>query len=318
MNNLEKLSDDELEAEALLAVNHENKAVMHVIYILAEIERRRLYSKSAESLHSYCIKVLKYDGGRAQRRIDTMRAMRIIPEIEEKVVSGELSMTVVSQTQSFLRAEKKAGKEYSIQDKRELFSKLENKSSRECVKTLIEISPESIPQDKRRTLTSEKTELRVVLSHALLEKLDRLKDLLSHKNPNMTDAELIDTMSELSLDQLDPERKIQRVEKSQVKKSSVIPAPEDLNQSTPENTSRSRYIPAQVKRTVWQRDKGTCSFTGCNSRRFIEYDHIKPFALGGESTVENLRLRCRTHNTYEAIQIFGFEKMQTHMVGQPT
>lgn len=32
---------------------------------------------------------------------------------------------------------------------------------------------------------------------------------------------------------------------------------------------------------------------------------MKPFAEGGETTVENLELRCRAHNAYEAAQYFG-------------
>jgi len=32
---------------------------------------------------------------------------------------------------------------------------------------------------------------------------------------------------------------------------------------------------------------------------------LTPIARGGKSTVENLRLRCRTHNQYEAEIVFG-------------
>jgi hypothetical protein len=33
---------------------------------------------------------------------------------------------------------------------------------------------------------------------------------------------------------------------------------------------------------------------------FLEFDHVVPFAAGGPSTLENLELRCRAHNAYEA------------------
>ncbi|MEO5988737.1 MAG: hypothetical protein ABIU54_01360, partial [Candidatus Eisenbacteria bacterium] len=36
-----------------------------------------------------------------------------------------------------------------------------------------------------------------------------------------------------------------------------------------------------------------------------EFDHIEPVAREGETTVENLRLRCRAHNQYEAERVFG-------------
>jgi hypothetical protein len=72
----------------------------------------------------------------------------------------------------------------------------------------------------------------------------------------------------------------------------------------------SRHIPTHVKRAVWQRDGGQCTFRSesgrrCEARRWIEFDHVKEFARGGEATVDGLRLRCRGHNQYTAEQTFG-------------
>ena len=72
---------------------------------------------------------------------------------------------------------------------------------------------------------------------------------------------------------------------------------------------------AKVKKAVWLRDGGRCTFESdaghrCEARSFLEYDHIEPFARGGETTAGNLRLRCRTHNQYAADQAFGMEFMK--------
>jgi hypothetical protein len=32
---------------------------------------------------------------------------------------------------------------------------------------------------------------------------------------------------------------------------------------------------------------------------------VKPYAAGGEATVENIQLRCRAHNAYEAELYYG-------------
>jgi len=68
--------------------------------------------------------------------------------------------------------------------------------------------------------------------------------------------------------------------------------------------TRSRHIPAEVKRTVWHRDDCRCRFVGsqgrCAETGFLEYHHVVPFADGGETTAGNLELRCRAHNQYEA------------------
>ena len=60
---------------------------------------------------------------------------------------------------------------------------------------------------------------------------------------------------------------------------------------------------------VWLRDLGRCAFVGtshrCNERRFVEFHHIDPHALGGEATVDQIQLRCRRHNDYEGRLYFG-------------
>jgi hypothetical protein len=69
-------------------------------------------------------------------------------------------------------------------------------------------------------------------------------------------------------------------------------------------------VPAEVKRTVWLRDLGRCAFVGeggrrCNERAFLEFHHVKPYAAGGVATADNVELRCRGHNAYEADLFYG-------------
>ena len=71
----------------------------------------------------------------------------------------------------------------------------------------------------------------------------------------------------------------------------------------------SRDIPAHVDRTVWLRDGGQCAFEGakarCPERSFLEFHHLTPWAAGGPPSAENISLRCRAHNAYEAALYFG-------------
>ena len=67
---------------------------------------------------------------------------------------------------------------------------------------------------------------------------------------------------------------------------------------------RGRGIPAAVRRQVWERDRGCCSYVDrgsgrrCGSRHLLEIDHVFPFALGGGAEPENLRLLCAAHHRY--------------------
>jgi 5-methylcytosine-specific restriction endonuclease McrA len=74
-------------------------------------------------------------------------------------------------------------------------------------------------------------------------------------------------------------------------------------------SSKGRYISAAVRREVWKRDGAQCAFVGpagrCTERGFLEFHHVVPYADGGGKTVQNIELRCRAHNGYEAERWFG-------------
>jgi len=58
---------------------------------------------------------------------------------------------------------------------------------------------------------------------------------------------------------------------------------------------KSRSIPPSINRALRARDKG-CRFPGCTSTEFIDGHHIKHWADGGETSLENLVQLCRRHH----------------------
>jgi HNH endonuclease len=88
-----------------------------------------------------------------------------------------------------------------------------------------------------------------------------------------------------------------------------------LNPHPHPNRNRKRHCPAAVARAVFLRDGQQCSYVSpdgrrCSARRFLELDHVLPWAMGGEGTIENLRLRCRAHNQRYARQYFGKSRVE--------
>ena len=72
----------------------------------------------------------------------------------------------------------------------------------------------------------------------------------------------------------------------------------------------TRHIPSAVKRAVVARDENRCAYAAtdgrrCTERAYLEFHHIDPYAHGGRATVDNISLRCRRHNQYEAELVFG-------------
>ena len=78
--------------------------------------------------------------------------------------------------------------------------------------------------------------------------------------------------------------------------------PAGANASAATSRSSGRAVPAAVRREVWQRDGGRCSYvdprTGrrCASRHLLEIDHRIPYARGGGAERANLRLLCAAHH----------------------
>lgn len=278
---------------------------LQVIFLkhLKEVEKRKLFLQIGySSLFEYVVKELGYSESTAYRRIEAARLLNEIPEIEEKLKSGVLSLNTAAQVQTFFKKVKKhAESNLPPLKKSELLSQLENKSSRETERHLLSLTPEAhLPKEKIKPLTAEHTELKLILNEDQKQRLDQLKLLLSHVNPNMTYQELIDHLCQRTLKQLDPKLKNNNIKPNLLKI--------DNAKSTKPN---SRYLLSALKVKIHQRDQGCCSYvspqTGkkCGSKFQVQVDHIQPYALGGKNEESNLRLLCSAHNRLRAEQTFG-------------
>ena len=205
--NLKKLKDQELLKATKDLVQRERDLLTQVLHHLREVERRKLYSDlGLSSLFEYCVQELKYSEGQAGRRIQALRLLQELPEVEEKIQTGRLSLTNISQAQSFFYQLKKRDpqKALSGERKREVLQKLEDKSSREGQKVLLmeEGGECMLPTEKQRILSPEHVELRVVLDAHLQRRLEELRSLLGAKALGMSWAELLAVMAELSVESL--------------------------------------------------------------------------------------------------------------------
>jgi len=70
-----------------------------------------------------------------------------------------------------------------------------------------------------------------------------------------------------------------------------------------EVASRTRTIPAALRRALHHRDRG-CRFPGCRGR-FVQGHHIHHWARGGPTTLSNLALLCRRH--HRAVHEEGYQ-----------
>jgi len=153
--------------------------------------------------------------------------------------------------------------------------------------------------------------LRVTIGPAFRADLDVLKAMLGHKIPNGDVAEVLHEAIRCAIEKHGKRRGAVKPARARDAARTVTASP---------NPGRA-YIPAAVRREVWARDGGRCTFVGsngrrCESRTRLEIDHIEPAALGGPPTAANTRLRCRPHNQLHAEQTFGREFMARFRKGR--
>ena len=141
-------------------------------------------------------------------------------------------------------------------------------------------------------------------STELKDKLERLQALMRSSVPDGDLAAVIE------------EAVTEKLERLESKRYGKTKAPRKSLEET-DTTPSSRYIPAAVKRAVYARDQEQCVHVDengcrCTETEQLEFHHREPFALGGDHRTENIEMRCRAHNLYQAEIDYGKEAMRKY------
>lgn len=225
---LKKLSDGQLIFDTKEAIKAEREATSIVVKYFREIYSRQLYLKLAcTSLFHFATQELGYCEGSAQSRINAMKLVIDLPEVEKKIESGELSLTAASNLQSFFQMAKSSKKTYSPAEKLEVAAACYSKSTREVKIELASRNPSVDWVETIKPVSKDRFELKFTITDVLEEKVRKLKGVLAHSQPNINLEQLLETLVELGLEKFDPVRKAARAEqRREVKhKSSVAQDP---------------------------------------------------------------------------------------------
>jgi hypothetical protein len=303
-------------------VAEKRKLTTSILWHLNEIQSRRLHLEMGYgSLFEYAVKALGYSDAAAGRRIAAMRLLAEIPEAEPALQNGDLSLSTLSTLQHFFQRKEEP---ISPDEKKSLVFAFRGKSRRECEKELAALDPKACtPAEKERVVSATQTEIRFVADESLMEKLTQIRELDAHVlGENASYLELFHRMADLALKKLGQSRaaksqaKVDSFSSRTAPSQTTSPAERSEPGTRPFSDTRpGRYIPAPLKRQVWLRDQGRCSYRSldgrrCESRYAIEIDHVTPFSLGGKAELKNLRLLCRGHNTHLAISRLGVSVMR--------
>jgi len=329
---LRHFSDDDLVTSLKTLVGQERDVTAQVVAHIAELDTREVYLREGyRSLYVYSRDALGLSEWEAYARIEVARAARRFPLILDLLADGSLHLTAVKLLAAHLTPD----------NHREVLESARGKTKLEVQEIVARLAPRpDVPASIRRVtpasspavsilpvpsvilateppdaaspaatapaplalapaprasvapLSPDRYQLQVTIGGDTLEKLRCAQDMLGHAIPSGEEAAVLDRALTVLL-----------LELAKVKFAST-PNPR------PSRGTKAGETSAAVKRAVWVRDCGRCRFVGagghrCEERRFLEFHHLDPKALGGEATVDTIELRCRRHNDYEGQLWFG-------------
>jgi 5-methylcytosine-specific restriction endonuclease McrA len=334
-------------------LRHEQGAMADFLLVLADFDRKKLWRELGHaSLFYFLHRELRLSKGAAQNRKTAAELIQAYPEVETALRAGDLCLSTVNELARVLTPENRAEvlprffglsrreaeavaaalRPAEVVPTRDVVTALRSpaptaetalpadfpKAAASAVhldepalalshpvdELPIAPPPPAPPRDSVEPLDGELARLHVTVPRRLLEKLEAAKDALGHVCPEGGTAEVLERALDLVLAQ-------------HAKRHGQVEKPR-----TTRGSSRPDAIPAAVKREVWRRAGGRCEWRfesgeRCDCRRRLEYDHVVPRALGGASTIDNVRLTCRPHNQLAARQVFGDAVMDSY-VRRPT
>lgn len=351
-----KLSDDELLHAVEITVGELQESLADLLVSLAEVDHRKLYRVRAyDSMFTFCTGHLNFSEGQAYRRIGAARAARRFPLLLELVRAGELHLTGVNllaphltddNHRELLRAACRKSKRAVQELLAVRFPQPEPKatihklpapctSARQqglpAVRSLAKPPPTeepaagqpevtrpmpaeavreqaSAPRPTLEPVAADRYKVTFAASKRLVGKLDELRCLRSFLGPEALEME---RMLEDAVDLLIAHERKQRF--------AVGAKPRKSKAADRGEVSASRQIPAEIRRAVYERDGGCCTYLHrdregerrrCGSRWKLTFEHLVPFAVSRRHRVDEITLRCAGHNRLAADQAFGAAWME--------
>jgi 5-methylcytosine-specific restriction endonuclease McrA len=262
-SSLSHLTDSALHQDFIKLAQSEREILSQVLLHIREVDRRKLFAALGfASLFDYLTRGLKYSEGSAQRT-SAARLSSTVPMVIELIETGDLTLAQTSLIQTQAKAE-------SPQMKEKMIAEIKGKNIRESEKIIqSQTQTEKLPTKRKIQLEVDQELL------DLLEELQHLKATQCDKISLLKDA---------------CRQEIERLKKMKFKTLEKPTAAGSKKITSGKPQKSNRHIPAEVKRKVAERDQHRC--VKCGSQRFLQYDHRQPWALGGDHSVENIRLLC--------------------------
>ena len=207
--DVKAFTNDQLIKSTELVVRQEREIVDCLIWHLQEIQNRKLYIQMGfPDLYKCLIKHFKYSETTAYCRISALKMIEEIPAAADSLKSGEINITNLNLTRSFInKLEKKNGEKISVEEKTQYIEAIKNKTETEVKQFLATVDPVAeLPHDRVQYLNDGHIQLHVTLAKKLLEKIEHLKSLISHENINPSYNEIFTLALDAAIEKVEKKK----------------------------------------------------------------------------------------------------------------
>lgn len=305
----------------------ERETSHNILLHLKEIEARRLYAERGfPDLFAMLVHHFRQSETAANQRLKALKLMIDVPIVEERLISGELTLSTVAMAQrQILREEKLTGQKVAPEKKAAIVEAITGKTIAQAETELFRQLPEtaSHPPTVERRVSAEATRLHVTLPEDVREMMQTLRERRAHVDSTMDAVEVMRRAFKLALAKTDPTRKTQTSRTTEAVKRRPTTASNSRTHQPQElgcRTKRPTYYARELDRELWIRAGSQCEFiapvTGrrCSCKFGLQREHVIPLALGGTNDLENMQLLCRTHNLLRARKVFGSARVDGHIL----
>ena len=306
------MTNAEIEFELKRASTDERVLTKRIVELIAEALRRKLWAGHGHSsAHRWLVVEFSYSDSSAGRRLDAARLLCDVPDVAEKIATGELTLASLSQLQSAIhREEKRTGETVTADAKQDVVRKIEGRTSAEAARAVAAEFPEvsRAPRESLKPAGAAGWTLAIGLDAEQKATLDRARELLSHSHPGATWAEILCHLAAEHARRADPLARAARTAAKDPGMPRGFTATEDRPLVPP---PVRKPLSRAVRDAAIAKAGGACEFrdpqTGarCGGRTRVEVDHVVPRALGGTDEAIYLRCLCATHNRSEARRKLG-------------
>jgi 5-methylcytosine-specific restriction endonuclease McrA len=191
---MQLMADAELLQQVGNLFAREKKIGDAILLGLKEIKMRKLHlAYGYSSLFEMLVKYFHLSETASYQRINSLKLIDQVPEAQEAIFSGEISLTNAALVQSFFqKTDKEQETKISSESKIEILNSIKGKTIKEVQKQLASINPVAVlPAQKETPITATHTQLQIVVDEETLSLLKELQQKYSHIFPDGNYSDII-------------------------------------------------------------------------------------------------------------------------------